>query len=206
MNSFQFRRLRARNRKQIAELAQQIDDAVIDQPKQYRPAVATDITRGNIFFYNVGQDTFFWIIVGDNVSTSKSFLDVNGRTFSITKAVVEEFIGEAELMASPANKPSQLKNAIEIFLELNPMITLDELAIVMNRKPEWIERTLGTGCVNCDKSTMPLVNLYALARVVKQGDDEDLWIDKAMVMDPVEFNGRMLVRLKELKNAKRDIT
>lgn len=204
MNSSQFRRLRSRNRKQISELTRQIDDAVIEQPKQHRPATAKDVTSGNVFFYNVDQDTFFWVIVGDNKSVSASFLDIQGRVFSYKNAVVEELADEAELRAflESAMRPSEARIAIEKFLTANPTITLDELAMAIGRDVKWAERVLGTSSVDLDKSTTPVHNVYALIKVLKEGDDIDRWRDMALTMHPSEFIPRMEVRLKELKDAR----
>ena len=83
-----------------------------------------------MFFYNVGKDTFFWIIVGDNVHTSDSFLDVTGRTFSLKNAVVEDFLAEVKLRDAVTKGGRLAKEAMLEFLEENRSLTLTEPFIV----------------------------------------------------------------------------
>ena len=55
--------------------------------------------------------------------------------------------------------------------------------------------------IGIDRDSMPALNLYSLSRL--KDDDINTWIDKACVMDPLEFVVQIQARLKELKAAKR---
>jgi ParB/RepB/Spo0J family partition protein len=104
-------------------------------------------------------------------------------------------------------KPVEYSKQLMRILAGNPTMTLAELAGKLNKSPAWIGDRLAL--VKLSDTIQPLVddgkinlsNAYALAKLPP--DEQANFVDRAMTMPPQEFVPTVNVRVKEIRDAKR---
>lgn len=161
---------------------------------------------------DVDPDTgeqFYWVV--DGLQRFNACKDA-GRQYIDAKVVAmnDAQVLEAQIIANIftiETKPVQYSDQLRRILAGNPTMTINSLAHRLSRSFNWISDRLGLLKLTkeigqlVDSGAMNLTNAYSLAKLPP--DEQELYKDRALTLQPQEFVPMANSRVKELREAKR---
>lgn len=124
--------------------------------------------------------------------------------------MTDDEVHESQIISSVHRmpvSPVQYAQALLRMAATTPTDSIPVLAARLSKSPSWVVKMLRLGGIHpkCFELMMDgkivALNCYALSRLPL--DEQWAYLDKAMVMDPREFNPIVMSRLKEWKDAHR---
>jgi len=104
-------------------------------------------------------------------------------------------------------KPVEFTKALQRMFNMNPTLTLSEVAEKLSQSPAWVTQRLGLLKLHdevqklVDDSKISLPNAYSLSKLPK--DEQLNFLDAAMSMPAAEFSPTVTARVKALRDAAR---
>ncbi len=104
-------------------------------------------------------------------------------------------------------QPAEYSKQLARMLSMNQALTVDELANRLGKSTSFVYERLSLTELKdsisklVDQQKIPLVNAFSLAKLPQ--DEQDAFVDRAMMQAPLEFCPQVSNRIKQLKEAKR---
>lgn len=105
------------------------------------------------------------------------------------------------------SRPVEYSQQLKRILAMNPLLTVNELAVKLGKSEAWLGERLGLlklikeAASLVDEAKIPLSNAYILAKLPPE--EQPNFIERAMTQNMAEFSGAVSSRIKELRDAVR---
>lgn len=125
-------------------------------------------------------------------------------TFDEAQVLEAQIVGN---LCKVDTKPVEFTKALQRMFNMNPTLTLAEVADRVSQSPAWVNQRLGLLKLHeevqklVDDSKIGLANAYSLSKLPK--DEQLNFIDGAMAQTPAEFAPTVAARVKALREAAR---
>ena len=155
-----------------------------------------------------GGEAFFVVDGLQRYTASKDagLSTIPANVLDVTEAKVLELqiIGNVQKIET---KPVEYTRGMQRILVLNPLLTLSELGLKLNKSATWISERLGLLKLSddiaklVDEGSVNLSNAYALAKLPIE--EQTNFLSAAMTQTPQEFVPSIQARIKEIRDARR---
>ncbi len=155
------------------------------------------------------NETFYWLI--DGLQRYNACKDA-GREMISAKIVAMDDAGvlESQIILNVhkiETRPVEYSKQLLRVMAGNPTMTISNLAVKLSKSPTWVSERLGLVKLDkqiadrVDDDKINLSNAYALAKLPPE--EQINFVDRAMTLQPQEFVPQVNLRVKELRDAKR---